>query len=541
MFFEEVKTTIKGKTYTSKLIRESYREGGKVKHRTLCNLSKLPAAVVNQVKLGLKGKSGLSDISDLENGNVREYGASAAFFNLAEDIGLVRDICSTKTQWRGDVTAMIVGRILFQGSKLNLVNQHKSTALWEMAGHACGVRPDVEKHCYEPMDELLKRKNRIERKLAKKHLRGGCVVLYDITNTWFEGEYKNSEKVVYGKGKGGKVGYKQIALGLLTSKEGCPVGVEVFKGSVSDQTTVLGQVKKLSKKYGIEEVVFTGDRGMLTAKRVDEISETDFKVITALTHHEMKTLLEKEGLQKDLFDEKNITEVLDSEDGTTRYALCKNEKEKAKEAATRASMLDRINSLLAAKAAVKKKRNPRKVAASVGRIFAKYRLEKFYEWTVDENGGLAWNIRRDKVESEEQLDGCYVIKTTAPADMMSKEEFVLGYRQLQKVEQAFKQMKTVMLEMRPVFHKKDERIEAHIFIVMLAYYLQWHAAERLKPILEEDGEGKNKRLTFATIVQRLKSICKVENLIAGVVVKTNVSKPDKEQARIIELLGVKLA
>ena len=540
MYFEEVKTTIKGKTYSSKLIRESYREGGKVKHRTLCNLSKLSASLINQIKLGLKGKGKLPSVSDLENGNVYEYGASAALLDLAEDIGLVKDICSTKTEWRGNVMAMIVGRILYQGSKLHLVNQYKSTALWELAGHKYGVRPDVEKHCYRPMDELLKRKNRIERKLAKKHLKDGCVVLYDITNTWFEGEYKDSTKVVYGKGKGGKVGYKQIALGLLASKEGCPVGVEVFKGSVSDQTTVLDQVKKISGKYGIKEVVFTGDRGMLTAKRVDEISETDFKIITALTHHEMKTLLKKEDLQKDLFDEKDITEVLDSEDGTTRYALCKNEKEKAKERATRSSMLDKVNLLLTAKAAVKKKRNPQKVAASIGRIFAKYKIEKFYKWEIDENGRVTWNVRHDVVKNEEELDGCYVIKSTVAADVMNKDEFVLGYRNLQKVEQAFKQMKTVMIEMRPVFHKKDERIEAHIFLVMLAYYLQWHAVKRLNPIFKADGKGKNKRLTFATVVQRLKSICKVDNLINGVVVKTNISKPDEEQEQILQLLKVKI-
>ena len=148
--------------------------------------------------------------------------------------------------------AMIIGRILYQGSKLNLVNQYMDTSLWELAGHDYGVRPDVEKHCYRPMNELLKRKTRIDHKLAKKHLTDGCVILYDITNIWFEGEYKNSQKVVYGKGKGGKMGYKQIALGLLTNKKGCPVGVEIFKGNVSDQKTVLDQVKRLSNKYNIK-------------------------------------------------------------------------------------------------------------------------------------------------------------------------------------------------------------------------------------------------------------------------------------------------
>ncbi len=539
MYFEQIKSVINGKTYTSKLVRESYRENGKVKHRTICNLSKMPDHLIRLVKEGLKGNCGSFELNDLENGKTYEYGASAAFTALAKDIGLEKNICSTKSEWRENVMAMIVGRILYQGSKLSLVNQYMDTSLWELAGHDYGVRPDVEKHCYKPMDELLKRKTRIERKLAKKHLMDGCVILYDITNTWFEGEYENSQKVVFGKGKGGKIGYKQIALGLLTNKEGCPVGVEIFKGNVSDQKTVLDQVKRLSGKYGIEQAIFTGDRGMLTAKRVDEISETDFKVITALTHHEMKTLLEKEDIQKDLFDEKHITEVIDSDNGT-RYALCKNEKEMRKERKTRDSMIEKVKLQLKKKASVTKKRDPKKVAASTGRIFEKYKIEKFFNWDVDDRGSFSWSLKQNKIDMDKELDGCYVIKTTAESDVISKDEFVVGYRNLQKVEQGFKNMKTVLLELRPVYHKNDERIEAHIFIVMLAYYLQWHAMERLQSLFESDGNGKDRRWTIEAVVERLKSIRKVDNLINGVVVKSNISEPDEEQIKILKLLNVKL-
>ena len=539
MFFEKIKSVVKGKAYVSQLVRESYRKNGKVKHRTICNLSKMPEPLIRLVKDGLKGNKGTFEVEDLENGGVVEYGASFAFRKLAELIGLDKIISSTKSEWRDNVLAMIIGRILYQGSKLSLVNLHKDTALWELAGHEFGNRPDVEKHCYKPMDELLDRKVRVERKLAKKHLSDGCVVLYDITNIWFEGEYDNSLIVARGKGKGGKVGYKQVALGLLTNKEGCPVGVEIFKGNVSDQATVFDQVKRLSKKYGIKEAVFTGDRGMLTSKRVEEISETDFKIITALTHLEMKALLEKEDIQKDLFDEKNITEVIDSDNGT-RYALCKNEKEMRKERKTRESMIERVKEQLEKKATVTRKRNPQTVSASVGRIFGKYKIEKFFNWKVDERGGLSWSLKRERIEEEMELDGCYVIKSTVETDVMDKEEVVLGYRNLQKVEQAFKNMKTVMLELRPVYHKTDKRIEAHIFIVMLAYYLQWHAVERLSGLFESDEKGKDRRWTFETVVERLKSIRSVENLINGVVVKRSVSTPDAEQLKILELLGVKL-
>jgi transposase len=249
------------------------------------------------------------------------------------------------------------------------------------------------------------------------------------------------------------------------------------------------------------------------------ISETDFKIITALTHHEMKTLLKKEDIQKDLFDEKHITEVIDSDNGT-RYALCKNEQEMRKERKTRESMIERVKLQLEKKASVTKKRDPKKVAASVGRIFERYKIENFFRWDVDERGGFSWELKKGKIAVEEELDGCYVIKTTADSDVITKDEFVIGYRNSQKVEQGFKNMKTVLLELRPVYHKNDDRIEAHIFIVMLAYYLQWHAMERLQPLFESDGEGKDRRWTVETIVERLKSIRKVDNLINGIVVKS---------------------
>ena len=539
MYITEIKSEKKGKKYKTILIRESYRHNGKVKNKTVANISNLAPELICNIKSFLNGKQNDINVAELKNGNIYEYGGSYVFKDLAKQIGLEQVISSTKTEWRENVMAMITGRILYQGSKLSLVNQYMDTALWELAGHEHGVRPDVEKHCYKPMDELLKRKTRIERKLAKKHLTDGCVILYDITNIWFEGEYENSQKVVFGKGKGGKIGYKQIALGLLTNKEGCPVGVEIFKGNVSDQKTVLDQVKKLSMKYGIKQAIFTGDRGMLTAKRVDEISETDFKIITALTHHEMKTLLEKEDIQKDLFDEKHITEVIGSDDGT-RYALCKNEQEMRKERETRDSMIERVKLQLAKKASVKRKRQANKVSAGVGRIFEKYKIEKFFNWDVDDAGRLSWSLKREKIETEKELDGCYVIKTTASDDIIDKDEFVLGYRSLQKVEQAFRNMKTVLLELRPVYHKNDDRIEAHIFIVMLAYYLQWHATERLKPLFDADGEGQDRRWTVETVVKRLKSIRKVDNLINGIVVKRNISEPDEEQTEILNLLNVKL-
>ena len=540
MYIAKTKKVQGSKTYHSTLIRESYREGGKVKSRTLCNLTKLPAKYIEQIKRIINENEGGFDLSDLELGPSYEYGGTFALKKLASQIGLDKAISSTRTQWRDDVLAMIIGRVLYQGSKLSLVNMFKDTALWEMAGHEFGVRPDVKKHCYAPMDELLTRKNRIEVKLAKKHLTDGCIVLYDITNTWFEGEYKHSELAAYGKPKGGKYGYKQVAIGLLRDNNGCPVGVEIFKGNTSDQTTVLDQIKRISKKYGVSNAIFAGDRGMLTQKRIDEIRETDFKIITALTHSELRGLVDRESLQLDLFDQMNITEVADSEDPEMRYMLCKNDNEMIKERNTRLAMIAKVSERLTTKANVKSKRAPQKVAASVGRIFAKYTIEKFFSWNVDERGGLTWALKNDVIEKEAELDGCYVIKTTAASETLDKEATVDCYRNLQKVEQAFKNMKTVMLELRPIYHKSDERIESHIFIVMLAYYLQWHAVQKLKPLFENDSKGQDKRWTFETAIERLKSIRKTQCLISGVPVKTEITTPDEEQSQILNLLGVKI-
>ena len=259
-----------------------------------------------------------------------------------------------------------------------------------------------------------------------------------------------------------------------------------------------------------------------------------------MTHRELKSLVARANIQPDLFDQNNIIEILDPENVDMRYMLCKNDNEMVKSRETRKNMIKKVSLQLDQKAAVKQKRNPLKVAASVGRIFERCKIGKFFDWQVGEKGEFAWSLKEDIIEQEEELDGCYVIKTNANQDCIGKESTVTGYRNLQKVEQAFKNMKTVLLELRPVYHKTDKRVEAHIFIVMLAYYLQWHAMQRLKPLFDNDGIGKDREWTFETVVERLKHICKAECLIDDVAIKTNISKPQKDQQCILDLLNVKL-
>ena len=538
MFVERIKSKQQGKVYESVLIRESYRDSGKVKHRTLANISKLPASSIKLIGRALKGAGDVS-LDELGVSSGREYGGSFALLELCRSLGLDKLVYSRRTQWREDALAMIVGRVLWQGSKLSLVNLFRDTALWELCGHARDERPDVGKSCYEVLDHLLGRQGAIQKKLAAKHLDDGCLILYDITNTWLEGEYADSDLVAYGKGKGGKRGYKQIAVGLIANREGCPVAVEVFRGNTSDQATVWDQARRLAEEYGVQEVVLAGDRGMLTPKRIEEVSAFGFRTLTALTHPQMYALLARKVIQPELFDERNIVEVVDPDSPEIRHMLCKNPDTMRKERRTRRSLIEATASRLDDIAKVKRKRDAQKVCARVGEVLARYGMAKFFDWSVDERGGLEYALRDEAIEREEAFDGCYIVRTDASRDSVSKDEAVAGYMALQHVERAFRNLKTVALELRPVYHKSDDRIRAHVFVCFLAYYLLWHMQARLQPLFAADGAGAHRRWSLEMVVERLKSLREEQLLVEGVPVRSVRTGPDNEQAKILELLGVK--
>jgi len=541
MYVEEVRSVKKnGKVYRTFLVRESYREKGRVRHRTLANISRLPANHIFQIRRLMAGGGGNLDSDELALGRSREFGASFVFAELARQLGLDKALYSRPTDWRQNALAMIVGRIVYQGSKLNLTNLHAESCLWELYGHRPGERPDVEKTCYEALDELLKRQKRIQRRLAGERLANGCLILYDITNIWMEGEYARSELVDYGRGKNGKRGYKQVAIGLIADKHGCPVAVEVFRGNTSDQTTVEEQAQRLSREYGVKEIVFAGDRGMLTPKRIDEVNAEGFKTLTALTHPQIMALLEQRVIEMDLFDERHIAEILDPDRPGVRYMLCMNRETRMRERATRQSLMDATDAAIKRIAKVKRKRRAQDVAAQIGKTLGKYKVGKFYQWHVSDEGRVQWHVDAERVEREKALDGCYVIRSDVARDMMNPTECVQGYKSLQQVEKAFRNLKTVALEIRPVFHKTDERIRAHVFVCMLAYYLLWHAARRLAPLFATDGKGKNRRWSMQGVIESLKSIVKTECFAAGMHICDRISKPDQEQSNILDALDIVL-
>ena len=539
MYWEEIKRRHGRHTYVSTLIRESYREKGKVKHHTLCNLSKLPVAHLEKIKRLFLDKGMPGGFISPEKIIVtasREYGASCAVLSVAKDIGLDRIIYSRPEAWRGNVMAMIAGRVVYQGSKLSLTNLFADTALWELCGHPEGKRPDVEKDCYFPMDRLLQRKDAIEKSLAEKHLKDGCLILYDLTSSYLEGEYQDSELAAFGRSRDGKKGHQQIAVGLITDKEGCPVAADVFRGNTSDQTTVSGQVRKLAKKFGIENVIFAGDRGMLTPKRIIEVNEAGFKTLTALTHPQVADLLERKVVQLGLFDQYNIAEVYDPDKPAVRYILCKNPDLEKEEKEQRQILVSLTTKNLNKLAARKKKAADQKLSAAAGAILAKYRVGKYFCWDV-KDGRFSFSLDQEKIETAESLDGCYVIRTDVDKKHLSKEEVVCGYKRLAGVEKAFRNLKTVSLEMRPIYHHHDDRIRAHVFLCMLAYYVQWHIQERLKPLFENDAHGKNRRWSLALVLERLKSI-RTEKCHLGKISFDLKTTPDDEQRQILELLHV---
>ena len=300
------------------LLRNSYREDGKVKKETICSIRGLSVEQLRTMQAAMQGKTMMKD--DFNISNSREYGASFVCVELMRELELDRAIYSRPAEeWVRSSLAMIAGRLVYAGSKLSLSHCGEHSSLWDICGIKGGI--DVNVHCYEAMDKLYTRQDAIQKKLAEKHMNGGSLVLYDITSSYMEGKYVDSDIVEFGYNRDRKRSHEQIVISLLCNKEGCPVAVEVFSGNTKDETTVLDKVKEIQRKYGLDRVIFVGDRGMVTKAKYEELDHNLVKVITALNHGAIKTLCENKVIQLSMFDEKSIVEVID---GDVRYCLCKN-------------------------------------------------------------------------------------------------------------------------------------------------------------------------------------------------------------------------
>ena len=513
------------------LLRNSYREDGKVKKETMCRFTGLSLTQLRAMQAAIQGRTIMKD--EFKITSSREYGATFTCYVLMKQLGLHTDIFSRASEeWVRCCLAMVAGCLVYAGSKLSLSHCGSYSALWETCGIDGPV--DVNVHCYAAMDELLQRQGAIQKKLAKKRLASGTLVLYDITSCYMEGEYEDSEIVNFGYNRDKKRGHEQIVISLLCDKDGCPVAVEVFEGNTKDETTVLDKIEEIREKYGLEKVIFVGDRGMVTQAKYEEINHEVVKVISALTHGAIQTLHEKKTIQLSMFDEKNIVEVID---GQMRYCLCKNPDMAVKESAARQALLkktaEELDKIMAGK---KKTKYSKEVRA--GKVVNRYKMGKFVIFD-GEGENLKYKLDKAKIEKEARLDGCYVVYTDVPPEDMTAIETVENYKSLMQVEQAFRNMKTVRLDIRPVYHKTDDRIRCHVFICMLAYYLMWHMNQRLKPLFDADGVGKARKRTFDYLIEVLKCIRKEIVEVCGAN-STVITTPTDEQARILQLLDISM-
>ncbi len=529
------------------LIRSSFWVDGKTRHQTFARITGKTLQQLKAIQAAFRGKAlPGDDPRALRTGESREYGGSAALFRLAADIGLERVLYSRKEPWVRCALAMIIGRILFQGSKLSLVHHSSNSSLWSLAG-LNENELDVEHHCYLPMDRLLQRQVSIQEALVKKHLQDGSIILYDITSSYFEGEYSESEIVSFGYNRDKKRGCKQIVIGLVCNVQGCPVCVEVFAGNTKDESTVEEKIQQLQSSYGIKRMVFVGDRGMLTQANQEKLKGNgDLDMISSLTHPQILELIKDKTIEPELFDESKIIEIADPNTPDKWLYLCRNPNTAQREKSTRKSLMqalgDRLDKI--AQGAKKKSANAEQIAVRLGRAFEKYSLGKFVKWEIIDvkvgkqaraGKGLSWSWDENKIASESLIDGCYVISSTAPKGEMSAEETVQTYKGLSMVEQAFRNFKTASLQMRPICHKTDDRIRAHVFICMLAYYLQWHMNQRLKPLYEQDGKHEQRQWTLAHVLETLMSIRSMKAQLNGIEFE-HVDTPTPQQQRILDLL-----
>jgi transposase len=497
------KRTYNGRVYESHLLRRTYREGGKVKHQTLGNLSHLPPDLIETIRRRLRDGS-TPESTPWKIVRTLPHGHVAATLGTLKSLELEDVLASRPCRERSLVIAMIVARIIQPASKLATARALED----ETATTSLGIELDLdvvtETELYGALDWLLERQTRIETKIAKKHLSDGTLVLYDVTSSYYTG--RRSELSQFGYNRDGKKRFPQIVYGLLCSADGCPVAIEVFAGNTSDTKTLGSQIKKVRRRFGIERVVFVGDRGMITSKRIDEelrdVEGLDW--ITALRADNIKVLASQGTIQPSLFDERDLAEVESPDYPGERLVVCRNPALAEERARKRIELLTATEKLLdKIVEATKRKRTPlrgeAKIGLRVGRVINRHKMSKHF---ILEIGAASFSYKRDEpaITEEAALDGIYVIRTSVKPEAFTSQEAVKAYKDLSKVERAFRSIKTVDLKVRPIFHWLDDRIRAHVFLCMLAYYIEWHMRGKLATILFDDHEREEAEATRASVV-----------------------------------------
>ena len=474
------------------LLRESYRIGKKVRKRTLANLSGLADEQIEAIRAVLAGVA-MRPVEELfEVVRSRSHGAVQAVRVAMQRLGFEGLIASRASPERERVCAMVASRVLEPHTKLATTRWWHTTTLAE----EYGVEGADEHDLYAAMDWLLERQGVIERKLAARHLREGALALYDLSSSYFEGTHCPLAKI--GHNRDGKKNKLQVNYGLLTNRAGCPVAVSVYEGNTGDTRTLMPQVSKLREEFGLERVVLVGDRGMISQKAIGQLHELEgFSWITALKSSQIRSLVEAEALQLGLFDEQRLFELTHEEYPGERLIACRNPELAKLRAHKRQALLEATQKELEkVRASVTAGRlsGKAKIGVRIGRVVNKYKVAKHFELTVEDRS-FGFKILNEKVAAEAALDGIYVIRTNVPKKQLGTADAVRSYKGLCEVERAFRSLKTVDLKIRPIHHRLEDRVRAHILLCMLAYYVEWHMREAWRELLfaDEDLEAKNDR------------------------------------------------
>ena len=475
------------------LLRESYRKQGKVCKRTLANLTLWPPEMVEGLRILLRGGAAIESLEDaFEVVRSLPHGHVAAVLGTLRRISLDRIIASRRTRQRDLVVAMIVARIIDPCSKLATARGMGQETALSTLGEMLDVESADEDELYEAIDWLLMRQPVIEAKLAERHLSEGALVLYDVTSTYFEG--RTCPLAQLGYSRDGKKKKLQIVFGLLCNDEGCPVAVEVFDGDTGDPSTLAAQIRKIRGRFGLKRVVLVGDRGMLTDARIrEELKPVDgLEWITALRGSALKQLVESGDLQLSLFDEKDMAEITSEQYPEERLIVCKNPLLAEKRARTREALLQategELNKIVKATQRTKwRLKGSDKIGLRVGRVLGKFKMAKHFHITITDD---SFKYERDttRIAQEAALDGIYIIRTRLTAETMNTENTVRAYKNLSVVERAFRSMKTMDINVRPIHHRLAHRVRAHVFLCMLAYYVEWHMRKSLASVLFDDDD-----------------------------------------------------
>ena len=475
------------------LLRESYREGAKVKNRTLANLSHWPAHKIESLRAVLRGDTapaalaqGFDIVRTLPHGHV------AAVLGTLRRLGLDSLLATKRSRPRDLCQAMVAGRLLEPRSKLALVRSLGEQTLSNSLAHVLGLADTNEDELYEAMDWLLERQERIETALAKRHLTEGTLVLYDVSSTYFEGRHCSLARI--GHSRDGRFDRPQIVFGLLTDAEGCPVATEVFEGNTGDPKTVLAQVKKLRERFSLERVVLVGDRGMITSARIEEDLKQapGFEWITALRGPAIRKLVDTGALDVSLFDERDLAEISSPDYPGERLIVCLNpllaaERKRKREDLLQATEKELDKVAVATRRAKNSLHGKALIGLRVGRVLGRFKMGKHFKLEIAEES-FSYHRNQDSITQEAALDGIYVIRTNVALAALSPADTVLSYKRLVHVERAFRCIKTVDLKLRPIHHHLADRVRAHVFICMLAYYVEWHMRRALAPMLFEDDD-----------------------------------------------------